>query len=128
MIYRCCKLSNLRFNSAVNLLDALWFIPSAFAIDADISTVLFLSLEVRLVERSPLLLVVLEVWNEDAADFNDERDHHEDETEHEREAEIVGGVLERCARDVVHPELCCEISCQDFDQIGSRIPGTYCCT
>jgi hypothetical protein len=109
MIYRYCKLSNLRFNPAVNLLDALWLVSSAFAIDADISAVLFLSLEVRLVKRSPFLLVVLDVWHEDTAHFNDESNHHEDKTEHEREAEIVGGVLERCARDVVYPELCCKV-------------------
>jgi hypothetical protein len=108
MIYRYCKLSNLRFDPAVNLLDAVWFVPSAFAIEANVGAVLFISMDVRFVQCSPFLLVVLEVWHEDAAQLNDESDHHENETEHEREAEIVGSVLERCARDVVYPELCCK--------------------
>ena len=96
-------LSNLQTNLAINRLYALWIVPSAIAVDADVSAVLFLSLEVRFVICSPFLLIILEVRHENAGQFNDERDYHEDQTEHEREAELMGGVLERRARDIVYP-------------------------
>lgn len=98
-------LSNLQTNLTINPLYALWAVPSALTIDADFSTVLFLSLEVRFVKCSPFLLIVLEVRHENAGQFNDEREHHEDKTEHERETELMGGILQRCTRDIVYPKL-----------------------
>ena len=110
-------LLHLWLNPTVNLLHALWFIPRANTIVADVSAVLFLSLEVCFVKCSPFLLVVLEVWHEDAGHLNDERDNHEDKTEHEREAEIMSGILEWCARDVVYPDLFAQFS-SGFNQLG----------
>ena len=52
-------LLHLWLNPTVNLLHALWFISSAIAIDANVSTVLSLGLEIHSVKCSPLLLVIL---------------------------------------------------------------------
>lgn len=41
----------------------------------------------------PLLLVVLEERHSEAAELEDKCDDHEDETEDQREAQLVGGVL-----------------------------------
>ena len=46
-----------------------------------------------LVVCCPLLLVALEVRHSEPGAFKDKRDHHEDQAEDQREAQLVGGVL-----------------------------------
>jgi hypothetical protein len=46
-----------------------------------------------LVVCCPLLLVALEVRHSEPGAFEDKRDHHEDQAEDQREAQLVGGVL-----------------------------------
>lgn len=107
-------LSNFQTSTAIDLFKALSIVPSDIAANVDSSAVLFFRLEIRSVERSPLLLVISEVLHEDASQFNDKRDDHENETEDEREAEVVGSVLKRCACHVVYPELLAKILRQDY--------------
>ena len=88
--YRGRSRLTLRDDRTVHLLHAESSNRCLFACDAPVACLLD---QGGFVMCCPLLLIVLEERHSEAADLEDKRDDHEYETEDQREAQLVGGVL-----------------------------------